>query len=97
MQVNEVAAHLMRAKRYIEEHGWCPFGPRDDIGAVCMVAALGADYGPRWPALRRLCEAAGESDGYSLARWNDTPGRTIEEVYAAFDQAIALAMEGKPL
>jgi predicted amidohydrolase len=94
-QVNETAAHLMRAKRYIEEHGWCPLGVRDNIGRVCVVAALnvGVDYDAMQPALRRLCEAAGEDDLFHLARWNDTPGRTVEEVYAAFDRAIALAME----
>jgi hypothetical protein len=59
-----------------------------------MVAALVVeDYGTALPALRSLFEAAGEGDVFHLARWNDTPGRTVEEVYAAFDRAIALAME----
>ena len=39
-QVNETAAHLMRAKRYLEEHGWCPVGSRDGEGRVCMIEAL---------------------------------------------------------
>jgi hypothetical protein len=96
-QVNEAAAHLMRAKQYIEEHGWCPLGwsPSGGGAARCAVGALHAAAKPgvnRWdsPAHRVLAEAIGS---INQPKWNDTPGRTVEEVYAAFDRAIALAME----
>lgn len=31
-------------------------------------------------------------DGYTIGRWNDTTGRTIDEVLDGFDRAIVLAM-----
>ena len=102
-QLNETAAHLLRAKQYIEEHGWCSEGPF--LGqTVCMVQALGHTLtfaGPMFrgkSALFHLGHAIGCSpsyiDGHSVGKWNDTPGRTLDEVYAAFDRAIALAMDG---
>jgi hypothetical protein len=96
-QLNETAAHLMRAKQYIEEHGWCPLGwsPSGGGAARCVVGALHAAAKPgvnKWdsPAHRVLAKAIGS---INQPKWNDTPGRTVEEVYAAFDRAIALAME----
>ena len=99
-QLNETAAHLLRAKQYIEEHGWCPAGQGPFLGqTVCMVQALGrTSAGPvfRLPALFHLGHAIGcpasYIDGHSVGVWNDTPGRTLDEVYAAFDRAIALAL-----
>jgi hypothetical protein len=32
-------------------------------------------------------------DCYPPFDWNDQPGRTVEEVYALFDKAVATAME----
>lgn len=42
-------------------------------------------------ALHRAIGITGVDDchGTSIGQWNDAPGRTLEEVYAAFDSAIA--------
>lgn len=98
-ELNETAAHLLRAKRYIEEHGWSPCGWKITAAGVerCVLGALTETSaslsltllwdGAPW---RLMAKAVGR---IHIDKWNDTPGRTVEEVYAAFDRAIALAME----
>lgn len=34
------AAHLIRAKNYLIEHGWCISGPNDETGRVCISSAI---------------------------------------------------------
>src|SRR5579872_5099756 len=97
-QLNPTAAHLLRAKRYIEEHGWCSHGPRDGSN-VCVGSALAltgpwyAGGGRAWKMLGTIIAYPRSWVAVGIGDWNDTPGRTIEEVYDAFDRAIALAME----
>ena len=89
-QLNETAAHLLRAKQYIEERGWCPTGQGRPGAPVCISHAI---------FLTRQSDLLFAADTFMNALglpyigvWNDTPGRTLDEVYAAFDRAIALAM-----
>lgn len=93
-RLSETAAHLLRAKRCIEERGWAK-GVYRDGGRRCGVAAVW-DTALRgqfsFPALRMLRAVLPDGFGH-VEPWQDAPGRTIEEVYAAFDRAIALAME----
>ena len=104
-QLNETAAHLLRAKEYILDHGWCWGAPHGDSGTVCVVVALGATaqdrpfaaapYFAACAAVPYFTRAVGVEDKTgNIAAWNDTPGRTVHEVLAAFDRAIALAMSG---
>jgi hypothetical protein len=89
-QLNPTVAHLLRAKRCIEEHGWNQGGYESADGRVCALGALlktGWGVGKARMFLLRVVDAV-------IYDWNDTPGRTIEEVYDALDRAIALAMEG---
>lgn len=93
-QLNETAAHLMRAKRYIEEHGWRQHHWGDGTSPRCLLGAVHATmpdgrHDLYAAAVDRLMSIVGQRPHV----WNDTPGRTVEEVYAAFDRAIALAME----
>lgn len=81
---------LREAARLIRDKGWCQGVYRDDAGRHCAVGAL--------------CEATGDG-GLDLARsylwqrirttsiadWNDRPGRTEQDVIAAFESAAALA------
>ena len=57
---------------------WC------SVGAL-EASAWGED---RWSAQNHLMSAT-NIYGESLLMWNDNPGRTQEEVLAAFDKAIA--------
>jgi hypothetical protein len=93
-QLNEAAAHLLRAKEYILDHGWCWGASRGDNGTVCVVVALGDTAQDRlFAAVPYFTRAVGVEDKTgNIAAWNDTPGRTVHEVLVAFDRAIALAM-----
>lgn len=96
-QLNATAAHLLRAKRYIEEHGWSPLGwssftgsqDRCVLGAMVATDANGGNDGVEVPkgVFKRAINSL------NVPEWNNAPGRTVEEVYAAFDRAITLAME----
>lgn len=96
-QLNETAAHLIRAKRYMEDHGWCSTGPGTAPGAVCISTAI-AFASEHWchSAGFVMAQALGVEpsyiDGHSIGIWNDTPGRTLGEIFAAFDRAIDLAV-----
>lgn len=91
-QLNETAAHLLRAKRYIEEHGWIQGRVGKDGGPRCIYGAAASTAmwdGAAELLMGRLRHMLGEG----APMWNDHAGRTVEEVYAAFDRAIALALE----
>ncbi len=85
------ADHLMRAKAYLEEHGrargW------KDGDKICPVAALARTA--RWgdTGAWKLVTAAGFAGLGDFFRWQDAPERTDEDVYAAVDRAIDLAMQ----
>lgn len=74
---------------------------RPDTCAVCAVGAIGVAITgspfrwepgvPRaiWAIVSLLKHATGYHGRLFGDGWNDVPGRTVEEVLAAFDQAIA--------
>ena len=88
---------LMKARAEVEK-GWCQ-GEYGRGGGVCMVGALyvaegnprekvnendvevGESYYETYDALRRAV-------GWNIPMWNDAPGRTQEDVLAAYDRAI---------
>ena len=101
-ELNPDARHLLRAKEWLLNHGWCQ-KPFDDVtGAGCVATAIGKTNDHRgadgfsWAAWW-MCEAVGVEpsiwDGHSIGQWNDTPGRTLQEVLDMFDTAIAIAIE----
>jgi hypothetical protein len=59
---------------------------------VCSDTAIGCDFAGE-EALSVMERAIGlkREKGEYLYRWNDVPGRTQNEVLAAFDKAIAIA------
>jgi predicted Fe-S protein YdhL (DUF1289 family) len=71
------------AGRRLIENGWCQGAMRSRDG-VCAVGAIGfhAD------ALRVLQLALGRD---SIARWNDEPATTREDVLGLYDRAITLS------
>jgi hypothetical protein len=87
------------------EKGWCQKaaavdaeGNRvdtvsDEAVAWCMLGGMvECDYDTWDPARNLLMEFL---DGQYISQFNDTPGRTKEEVLAIFDKAIAAAEERK--
>ena len=74
---------LKDAAAYIREHGWCQDQLAKLNGQVCLLGALD-DIGEdaEGPAEELLRERLG---GGSIADWNDTPGRTVEEVLSVLE------------
>jgi hypothetical protein len=88
----ELAEIYSRAADYIEANGWCQYKLKDEEGKVCLIGSLLA-VDPSDASCIRTLRALKQtlSGGYqdSMANWNDTPGRTEEEVIAFLrEQAI---------
>lgn len=83
------------ARRKIEQQGWTQNALSDEEGQLCSVGALILDNDDvSVKALKFLAEAMGlGSQWKKIDDWNDTPGRTKEEVLAAFQKAEELALE----
>ena len=85
---------VLRAARAKIEKGWVQYTYEHEAdGAPIAWCAAGAisrqhlsvnESAGAYLLLRRVC-------GETVSAWNDAPGRTKEEVLAAFDRAIALA------
>jgi hypothetical protein len=90
-----VTGVLLGAADYIERHGWCQGTSRID-DAVCTAWALSIaaahDFVTAEQAGYRLMHSVRGPMGYSggnwgIAVWNDTAGRTKEEVVEALRSA----------
>lgn len=90
---------LLDTAHYIREHGWTQYQAHDGRGAVCLTGALlatidsAATLGMRGSlfisasnAIQAEIVLRGGPD-YSLPRWNDQPGRTVEEVLDVLEAA----------
>lgn len=64
----------------------CSFCAVGAIAFACWEAGLPDCSGIEGQALERVRRAAGVT---GVVEWNDAEGRTVEEVVAAFDKAIA--------
>lgn len=87
-QVRQDAA---RAADYLREYGWCQ-GMMFVGKKCCAIGACwkGTEYfgeteDQHFSRDYHLFQAIAEQTGSGVARWNDRPGRTKEEVLAVFD------------
>jgi hypothetical protein len=71
---------LLGAAEIIEQRGWCQGDFQDGNGRVCMLGAI---------SISSVSSPMGEAGNAivllglkSVTQWNDTPGRTKEEVVA---------------
>ena len=95
----QVRKDAKAAADYIREHGWCQGEFVNKKGACCMAGArnavtIGNPQGTHSPYLKdgatrelALREAVNNElfDTWTVP-WNDTPGRTKEEVLEVFDR-----------
>lgn len=95
MQISEA---LLKAKNSLLLNGWCQGTGRDPNGnGVCAYWSLvdacysGGKIDP--DNLARCRESLEAVVGGSVAGRNDHPGRTLQEVLDAFDEAISNAKE----
>jgi hypothetical protein len=84
----QVREDATSAADYIREHGWCQHQWENASGSVCLKGAASkatdCDLLRHTPLIYALRETIGIPEG--LSDWNDTPGRTKEEVLAVFDK-----------
>lgn len=89
---------LVKAKSVILEKGWCQKTLQHFNGSCCMLGAVGIaasslGYASKEYAAREaLYSVLPRSDG--IVDFNDEEGRTVDEVLAKFDEAIAAADGG---
>lgn len=97
---------LQETREFLKKFGWYqgrftgPNNSRCLIGAVAGAAGDRGDYDVTEPVnneLRKEIERtgyAGDRRGdISVAKWNDEPGRTVEEVYGLIDRTISRLAE----
>lgn len=87
---------LRDAHALIVEKGWWQGGRTRAVkGTHCAISALTStgvnESLAEEEAMGLLTEAIGVSTLVDVVDWNDAPGRTVEEVLAAFDRAIEIA------
>lgn len=82
--------HLQTAARLLVMGGFCRGTYSNEAGQHCILGAVRAvapEYFVVPAAVYTLTDALGS---HNLANWNDTPGRTKDEVLELFNYAIAL-------
>ena len=96
---SEVVTVLKKARALIDVPGnWSQCGGGWSRGQYCVGRAIFVSMGihswpddtSKIPAYETFC-AANPEVGVAVAFWNDNLNRTLPEVLAAFDRAIALA------
>lgn len=80
---------FLKAAEYIRTHGWCKYQARADDGRVCTMGALYyvCPKNHHEDARDHLEKFLGKQASQGIPAWNDTPGRTKEEVIAALESA----------
>ena len=85
------------AARALVEKGWCQAADARDAGGLeCASRDAEAACWCLSGAIHRACDGLAEDDAWDVlaslvgdpVEWNDTPGRSKEEVLALFDKAI---------
>lgn len=96
--VRVAAAELCaKARDVLAERGWTQGTLQADDGAVCAVGALKVACEGNTVALRYKAAYYAVADTIgcsSVSGWNDEPGRTYEDVVAAFKQAEERLLDG---
>lgn len=89
------ADQLQHGRENLLTRGWAQTAGEylnEETGEVCLVGALLIDQTVYLVALEYLAAAAGVEDASQLDDWNDDPARTLDEVLAVYDRAIAAAL-----
>ena len=84
--LSQESRDLLAAAEYIRAHGWCQFssyGSSDPQSSACIVGALWR-VTQSHERTKRLTDRLGVPH---LIRWNDTRGRTVDEVLDLLERA----------
>lgn len=95
MSPGPVEACLRAGRERIVKYGWIQGLWGSSWDGFCAEGAVGCGSmfacNATVPAVELLLAASEIKT--SLPKWNDTPGRTVAEVLAAYDRAISLAAQ----
>jgi hypothetical protein len=81
---------LLDAANILEERGWIQGGFGNASRGYCMMGAIGETRADEnWQLMAMI--ALNQKFGQPMEQWNDTPGRTKEEVIAMLRET---ALEG---
>jgi len=83
--------HLAKARELLEEKGWCQGTLRDEQGRLCVTGAIIVSSGGYPRLAYKMTDILSKKLGEDLTHWNDTFGRTKEEVIALLKEAEASA------
>lgn len=85
--------HAKQLGDYIRQHGWCQHKPRERDGRVCLRGAMDIVCVKEHPILGPMVfgyvdmvSAIFKETGMYPIEYNDTPGRTKEEILALLDR-----------
>jgi hypothetical protein len=90
---------LKNTKFLLQARGWYQGNYTDQHGRMCLVGAMNcAAFGEAFdvratPADQYITRALGIAGTETIGAWNDTPGRTVDEVIGVIDMAISLAQQ----
>lgn len=79
---------LKDARDLIEKHGWVQYKMGSRGEGYCVVGAIVAVTSSNQEAVMTFEALGRAADEYSVAQWNDIPGRTREQVLGLFDKAL---------
>lgn len=97
----ELTRWLVEGRKNLLRVGWHPGPGAHGVGGVCMLAALPVWGRENWKVIA-IADVLSRAIDYlhgspltspSVAMFNDTPGRTLDEVLAVYDLAIAISRE----
>lgn len=92
-ELDDISKGLLEIAEYIKEHGWCQNRVLDEKGQVCVAGTMHLSRnnlreGNNWDeAKARITKVTGE---YNIVQWNNTPGRTKEEIINKLREAAYL-------
>ena len=97
--LNNLQQVFLKARKVIEERGWCQNSQEDNAGRVCVVGALltvPLDYYGMWKEVEEafigvISLRGSHRTNISIEKWNDAKSRRKKHVLAAFDRAIIKA------
>lgn len=92
-ELDEIGKALLDAAEALRRDGWCQGYLHDPYGGHCLLGAIDiarrrvviADPGLLLRMMERL--SAHLPPGDRIMRWNDAPGRTVEEVISVLERA----------
>jgi|SRR5882672_2719018 len=87
-EVDEISQCFSRAADYLEQHGWCQYSYKNEMGQVCALGAIGHAMGTLTAPTEMQCVARFyKVHNIDMVELNDTCGQTRDKIVHALRQA----------